>query len=106
MRPIGITELVLHLDGEKTCKASWSESVRAAAICGEFCRWLVMGLQNRKSGSGCKTFSVFGVRYVGAVSGACLASMEHQVVGVDANRGEIDPIKGDTLLALDRTVTN
>ncbi|HTO64641.1 MAG TPA: nucleotide sugar dehydrogenase [Bradyrhizobium sp.] len=36
--------------------------------------------------------SVFGMGYVGAVSGACLASMGHEVVGVDVNRGKIDLI--------------
>src|SRR6185295_17939231 len=30
--------------------------------------------------------------YVGAVSGACLARMGHQITGVDVNRGKIDMI--------------
>lgn len=36
--------------------------------------------------------SIFGMGYVGAVSGACFARMGHDVIGVDVNRGKIDTI--------------
>jgi GDP-mannose 6-dehydrogenase len=34
--------------------------------------------------------SVFGLGYVGAVTGACFAELGHTVVGVDVNRGKVD----------------
>ncbi|MGD1876729.1 MAG: nucleotide sugar dehydrogenase [Kiloniellaceae bacterium] len=36
--------------------------------------------------------SIFGMGYVGAVSGACFARLGHTVTGVDVNRGKIDTI--------------
>jgi GDP-mannose 6-dehydrogenase len=36
--------------------------------------------------------SIFGMGYVGAVSGACFARLGHSVVGVDVHRGKIDTI--------------
>ncbi len=37
--------------------------------------------------------SVFGLGYVGCVSGACLANMGHDVIGVDVNPDKLDTIR-------------
>jgi GDP-mannose 6-dehydrogenase len=37
--------------------------------------------------------SVFGLGYVGSVSGACLAQMGHEVIGVDANPTKVEMVK-------------
>jgi GDP-mannose 6-dehydrogenase len=37
--------------------------------------------------------SVFGLGYVGSVSGACLAQMGHDVIGVDANAAKVAMVK-------------
>jgi GDP-mannose 6-dehydrogenase len=37
--------------------------------------------------------SVFGLGYVGSVSGACLAQMGHDVIGVDANPTKVEMVK-------------
>ncbi|HVZ83091.1 MAG TPA: UDP-glucose 6-dehydrogenase, partial [Terracidiphilus sp.] len=36
--------------------------------------------------------SVFGLGYVGSVSGACLAQMGHRVIGVDANPTKVEMV--------------
>src|SRR2546426_647540 len=37
--------------------------------------------------------AVFGLGYVGSVSAACLADMEHSVIGVDVNREKLAAVR-------------